>query len=226
MTPMATRTGGGSHPVIDRIAQEEDRGEHERDARDRGEQLHADEGFPVDRDLREARARARGPWRRLAARRPWWRRRWRRVGPGLKRGHRRRRDEAHLPAALRSHVARRFARRLRDRRDRGGVTSGGGVTTGGFATTGSSGLGSASAGLASASGALTPSRRSWRNRSVSVSSSRCWRATSCSSARHARAEAQDERNADQDQYPEQKHQMLAFLCRCSSRRGLGSVSVA
>ena len=30
--------------------------------------------------------------------------------------------------------------------------------------------------------------------------------------RHARAKAQDERNADQDQYPEQKHRTLAFLC--------------
>ena len=62
--------------LLDRVAQEEDRGEHERDARDRREQLHADEGFPVDRERRDARRWLRWTRRRLASRRTrWWRRR-------------------------------------------------------------------------------------------------------------------------------------------------------
>ncbi len=62
--------------LIERVAQEEHRGEHERDAGDRREQAHADELFPVERSRRWRRRfgrldQRRGPlrWRRRNRRR-------------------------------------------------------------------------------------------------------------------------------------------------------------
>ena len=56
--------------AIHRIAEEEHGGEHERDAGDRREQLHADDVFPVERHARGRgrRARRRRRWCRLRAR--------------------------------------------------------------------------------------------------------------------------------------------------------------
>ena len=104
--------------VVDRVPEEEHRGEHERDAGDRREQLHADELFPVERlstaaACAAADGRHRRPWHRrrsirrrsgylgLRRVRRLWRRRWRRLdGVGVHRhlfhwkrsGHRRRHD--------------------------------------------------------------------------------------------------------------------------------------